>query len=397
MKKLIVFVLKYSTYLILLAILIQLLIYCLVGLKHITIASSLIFYLGLWLIVKFIIILFAKNKQPLRSNLILINSSVFFTLIIIEVALRISGLYSTYFEKRTYYYNSMYENKNADFFIKGRENSTELSFGREYSFTRTPNKEGFSDKEWTTEKDDSCYRIIAIGDSFTEGDGTDADSTWLKFLERKMSNEYVEYFNAGLCGSDPVFEYYILENTLIKYKPDLVILCINPSDIEDIIIRGGFERFQDEEIVFRKGPWWEFIYASSHVSRAFYNVFFDDKLLPKSNPKLENENSLRIIQNCLLKFNNFCKINNCEFVCVFHPFKTDLIKNKNAFKNTMYFCNKNSISYINLYEYFQKQKVKTDINQYYWQKDGHHNAKGYELMADGILKGLTEEHLPPTP
>ncbi len=393
MKKLINFFVKHFSYFILFAILMQIIVYCFVGLKYFTIVSSFIFYLGLWLIFKFAIILIVKNKQPIRNNLILISSSVFLTLIIVEIALRISGLFSTYSEKRTYYYNSMYENNSAEFYIKGREGPTELSYGSEYSFERKPNKEGYSDKDWTIEKKDSCFRIIAIGDSFTEGDGTHKDSTWLKFIERKTPDENIEYFNAGLCGSDPIFGYYNLENTLIKYKPDLVILCVNPSDIEDIVIRGGFERFQNEEIVFKKGPWWEFIYASSHVSRAFYNLFFDDKLLPKSNPKIENQKSIEIIQNCLLKFNTFCEKNNCQFICVFHPFKLEIKKNQNSFENTMSFCEKNAIVYINLNEYYQNQKVKSNIQQYYWKKDGHHNAKGYELMADGIFEGLKKEEV----
>ncbi|MDD2636708.1 MAG: hypothetical protein PHW82_14550 [Bacteroidales bacterium] len=385
---------KYHVKVITLAVLLQLIAYFFIGLKSFIFITPIIIFASLWLFAKVWINRLVKDSDK-KINYITIVSSVFIIICVLELLLRLLGIVAVYSEKRSYYYRSMYDDKFADFFVTGRNKPIQLYSGSEYSYSRTPNNEGYSDKNWKIAKPDSCFRIIAIGDSFTEGDGADQDSTWIKFFERKINKSNFDYFNAGLCGSDPVFGYYNLEHKLIKYKPDLVILCINPSDIDDIIIRGGFERFQNNEIVFRKGPWWEFIYASCHVSRVFYNHFYNWRLLPKYEEVIENKKSLEIIQNCLLKFKHFSANNNCQFICVYHPFQYEVSKYKNSFENTMSFCEENSIVYVDLYEYYQNRKIETNINQYYWEKDGHHKSKGYELMADGIYEGLKQNQLMP--
>jgi lysophospholipase L1-like esterase len=382
----------YHVHIILSLVVIQLIAYLYAGLKSFTIITPLIIYSVLFVIVKHLLKYLVKTDFK-KSNLQLLNFTIFSTLIFVEILLRLSGIVAVYMERRVYHYKSMYDNTYADFHIKGRLYPTELKSGFEYSFLRVPNSEGFSDKEWQIIKSDSIYRVVAIGDSFTEGDGTHSDSTWMKFLERQINDNHFDYMNAGLCGSDAVFSYYVYANKLLKYKPDLAILCINNSDIDDIIIRGGFERFNGNTISFNKAPWWEPIYAASHISRLFFRLFYDNKLIPKSEIKKKDLEAINTIQSSLLKFKILCDENNCDFVCVLHPTKYDLSESINELNAIIPFCQDNSIQYIDLYDFYIQNNVDKNMDKYYWEKDGHHNAKGYKLMSEGIYSGLLKYNI----
>jgi hypothetical protein len=50
----------------------------------------------------------------------------------------------------------------------------------EVSYARQVNAMGLTDKEFTADKAPGEYRIVALGDSFTEGVGADTASTWVK-------------------------------------------------------------------------------------------------------------------------------------------------------------------------------------------------------------------------
>ncbi|MBP7274443.1 MAG: SGNH/GDSL hydrolase family protein [Saprospiraceae bacterium] len=356
--------------------------------------TPVIFYLAIWQLIQFIISIIARQKANInKTNLHIINSSVIITVLIVEIILRLSGVCLSVYEKNGPYY-SIYDSSKADFWINGHEKDYLLE-SKEFSHLRIANKEGFSDKEWNKSKPDSCFRIIGIGDSFTEGMGAHADSTWLKFLEYNIKNTGFEYLNAGLFGSDLIFGYYNLENKLMKYSPNLVILCINLTESIDIMARDGLERFSKKGIVFKTGPWWECIYAASHLSRIFFNVFYTAELIPKLAFDKHKKESIEIMQNCIIKYQQLCDSSHCKFVCVFHPLKFEVQDNSKEFVNVISFCKNNHVACIDLYSYYQQPSVKNQIEQYYWVYDGHHNAYGYELMAKGIYEGLVEQKIIP--
>ena len=80
-----------------------------------------------------------------------------------------------------------------------------------------------------TEKKTS-RRVLAIGDSFTEGDGAVVDSCYPvllgKFLNSPNDSTGYEILNAGTCGSDPVYGYQNLQDRLCNYRPDVVLQTI---------------------------------------------------------------------------------------------------------------------------------------------------------------------------
>lgn len=261
----------------------------------------------------------------------------------------------------------------------------------EFEHYRKTNSLGLCDIEPQVKLDTNIHTIIGLGDSFTEGWGTHADSTWLKFLERKIStNSKLQYqfINAGVGGSDPVFEYVLLRDKLLKYKPNTVILALG-YEIQEMLIRGGLERFQkDGTLKYRDKPFWYRLYKISGIFRIFARNFITNQMLiPKSLIETEERIAIYNMQSIILLFEKMSEIFNFKFVLVIYPEHWEVVNKKyDYWAETINFAQQNGIITVDLLKFYTDsvQMDDSNISNYYWMKDGHHNAKGYEMMAEGI-------------
>ncbi|HPG73412.1 MAG TPA: hypothetical protein PLM49_03910, partial [Bacteroidales bacterium] len=53
-------------------------------------------------------------------------------------------------------------------------------------------------------------------------------------------------------------------------------------------------------------------------------------------------------------------------------------------------CENENIAVANLFAFYDADSIRCDISRYYWLHDGHHNAQGYQLMADAIYLSLLQ-------
>ncbi len=67
------------------------------------------------------------------------------------------------------------------------------------------------------------FRILVLGDSFTEGMQVEQDETFPKLLEQRLGNG-VEVLNAGVAAYGTDSELLFWEREGWKYRPDLVLL-----------------------------------------------------------------------------------------------------------------------------------------------------------------------------
>ncbi len=362
------------------------------------ITSGIVFIISMGLLFRLILNIYEiirKSTVKLEGlRLSIISVSIF--LCLIEIIFILMGYKSTYSEQVDhYYYTSPYKPENSGW-LHVRKNNHDL-ITDEYSYHRTINYEGLSDIEHEIIKKANEYRILGLGDSFTEGDGTDADSTWLKFLERNFAkyplHKNLTYINAGVCGSDPYFEYFLLTDKLLKYKPDLVVLAVNNSDISDIILRGGMERFQpDGTLKYNSAPWWEPIYATIHISRLVFSAVGYNSILVKED-NAEYSKAKEKIAEVLCRFKTLSEKEHFKLIVVFHPVKSEINSNNLELKSVISKVSENnSIDVLNMLDYFIKiEKINAaNSKEYYWKKDGHHNAKGYAAFARGVEWKLKE-------
>lgn len=107
---------------------------------------------------------------------------------------------------------------------------------RDGSWKFVTNAQGFrSDKDFHVDKPPGVFRIIALGDSTTEGFEVRQDYTYSAVLARYLRQNGVdaEVFNTGISGFGTAEELLYLENAGIKYHPDAVVLGFYSNDFDD--------------------------------------------------------------------------------------------------------------------------------------------------------------------
>ncbi len=100
--------------------------------------------------------------------------------------------------------------------------------GRIVSYVKM-NSYGFRDRERTYEKEKGAFRIIVLGDSFTESLEVPLEQTFPYILEERLnwgnSSKKFEVVNLGMSGFGTAQEYLTLKHYGLKYQPDFVILA----------------------------------------------------------------------------------------------------------------------------------------------------------------------------
>lgn len=96
------------------------------------------------------------------------------------------------------------------------------------------NADGLREPELTVAKPAGCYRIALLGDSLTESLQVPYEESFGRLLESKLnaeSGQKIQVLNFGTSGYSTAQEYLQLKEQVMKYKPDLVLVCYNSRDI----------------------------------------------------------------------------------------------------------------------------------------------------------------------
>lgn len=317
-----------------------------------------------------------------------------------EVVLRLSHVCANYTEANnlkgyTSPYECKYDNwfhvrKCTNYFVT--KNCTKRISEKEFTRTFSINSLGLVGKEWT-QKSDSVSRLICMGDSFTEGVGASTDSSYCDVLQSLVSG--TEVLNAGVAGSDPFFCDILLREKLLAYKPNLLTITINESDITDVIIRGGSERFlANGKVQFKKAPWWEFFYGSSRIVRLIArNIFHLDQLFltPKEYAAEETIAIQKLIE-FTDSFQKYCNQQHIRLVFVFHPLAYEIENGQMKCAPILNHCIKQGYETVNVLSYFAQHGVNAgNTSNYFWPIDKHNKNNGYRLFASAIAAHLNNK------
>ncbi len=335
-------------------------------------------------------------------NLLLLLTSLFLALSIAELAVRLSDSQKTYLEQRDNIYRSYYDMApTAGWYLAWDTGRSHYMNSPEFKYWRPTNEHGMGDYSFDSLSRLDGVKIMAMGDSFTEGDGAPYDSSWVKQLERILnenrSGKPVITMNAGICANDPVFSVFQFKNELLRYRPHIAILCMNDSDIHDIKARGGFDRFRpDSTVVYSGRPWWEPFYAINHLFRLFtakmlgldFN-FYPEKKFNESIPAFTD--SLKHTANL---FAELCDLNSIAPVIVFLPLKGELSKDEYtpycaaAVEKLGRLPNAVFIDVLDFYR--RKWKGSATAKELYWEHDNHLNSLGYKMVAEAIEEKIRD-------
>jgi lysophospholipase L1-like esterase len=343
-----------------------------------------------------------KNFQ----NYNLLGVILLLLFVFLEILLITLGIGDTYAEKiKTGYwsrYNSTFETKyrthnpNEQFYIRRPE----------FNHIRICNSLGFSDVEWSLKKRENEKRILVLGDSFTEGVGAPFDSCYPSILRVHLSSidSNISVMNAGIAGDDPCVNFLTYRDLLLKYKPDIILQTLSSNDLNtDIATKGGLERFKKAGVVtFQQAPWWEPIYAFSYISRIFYKALGYNELLLKCTFSSEqksiiNKESIELFQ----QYEMLAKESKAKLIIVLQPNQSELYKGEydyDLMPIIQPFQNSEATEIVDLLPYYLEafKGKESIIKDYYWTLDGHHNPKGYVMMANGIEKKMSEISIIPS-
>lgn len=346
---------------------------------------------------------FGYFKQPVIQKTYLLLFGLLIGLYIAELKLRLDGKYTTYSELREgVFVNPLERTQKTWYMIHQPHQKITLAFENEYAFPRLTNAEGLPDKEWTMKKDSNEIRILTLGDSFTEGDGAAFDSTYPNVLQqlvqKKFPSNKINVMNAGRCGSDPWFEYKKLEDRLLKYQPDFVVVSFSANDLLfDHLCYGGMERFKPDSTISTKlkNPNWMGLYEISHLFRAWMNFKgYDSTFFNKEEQEQNKHTAITDAQKLIANYNRLAHEHSFRCIQMIFPDKNEILENTYDFNVDELLQGNDTLSAITTLDlkrfYADSLNINsTNIKDYYWQIDGHHNAKGYHAMAQGLCSTLT--------
>ncbi len=272
----------------------------------------------------------------------------------------------------------------------------------EFNYEHCYNSQGLRDVDHPIQKSAKRKRYLAFGDSYTEGFGAPVDSTWWKLLEAKLKapkqdSLQQEFIGAGSMGSDIAYCFHLLQDKLVKYKPDVVFYCLNSTDITDLAMRGGMERFTpDGKIQYRmQAPWWEPIYQYSFVLRAWVHQVLKYDFFFTTQQQQEENNKYGINQICQIAsdMNQYCAARKIRFVLIIQPLAYQVKSHSTILDTVDSYCQKSAIPTINLfnsYNTYPADSLPVIVSKRYWPIDGHCKPAGYDFMAAEIFKHAGE-------
>jgi len=355
---------------------------------------SYVVFLGFMTLGLLFLIVFARFfiKPPHKQNLTTLFVSFFLVLVSVEGVLVYAGYMSTYLEER-----GLGRPLDIEYFsakARTRKPNTSYFFSTDaYSFERTTNEFGFSDKSWGDKG--STFRIIALGDSFTEGDGTSMDSTWVSLSERMFQQAGInlEILNGATSGSDPYEELQKFNKILSNLEPDLVILAVSTLDFTyDSQIRGGMERFNNSGVDISIS---ELIYAFSRIGRLVYSKLgYNDQLMQTRDTIHIKQEAQRHIKDVV---DAYSAIDSVPVYVLFFPWVGEVHQsyvyslNETLSKASLEFPN---VRYFDLKDCYQKTMSSQNLSpkDLWWvPTDGHHKPRGYAMMADCIYENISAD------
>ena len=163
------------------------------------------------------------------GNLLLLLGSLTFIVIAIEGALQIKSLFTRGW---TNHHTVCCEHDPLLGWRHVAGRTTAFS-NPEYAITESFNSRGVRGPEYSLEKPSDEYRIVVLGDSFTEGYTVEFEELFSEVLKRRLSEQTgrrIEVINLGVGGYSTDQELLLYQTEGRQYHPDLTVLMFHDND-----------------------------------------------------------------------------------------------------------------------------------------------------------------------
>ncbi len=380
-----------------------------------------------------------KMVKNLLAKVALLMCGLVLALILLEVSVRILGLYrfpkDDFIQPHPELGWSHIANKKGYWSVGEQRIEVEI------------NSKGLRDKEYAYKKKEGIFRILVLGDSFIEGFQVRLDDTVCKVLEHELNRlpGHFEVINAGFGGVGTDYELLFLRREGFKYHPDLVMLGFFANDVYDnyrskaiLDNEAGFLAYEKKGLAVSVR---KFLAKNSCA----YNYF--GTVLPNSMPFLANllmktgllsfqpiddvegpgashyevlaarygprwQQAWEVTKILISEIQRKAADGGSEFAVIGIPFREQvyesrwksLIEMRPSLKKREWdldrperevsrFLDDAKIPFLPLLPHFRRASEKCEL--YYTGPDGHWNVAGHQLAGKIIFDWLVEERLVP--
>lgn len=299
----------------------------------------------------------------------------------------------------------------------------------DYDFHVQTNALGYDGIGFRDDGINDASPIIALGDSFTWGDGIDNDKIWVERLEAESGRDVV---NLGMSGYGSQQILRLLQTYGLPLKPRLILWGFFPNDFND---SGHFAWREETGRLAKQAPepkpWTETLDRELRIYSVAYTWLVSPFEEPDDNEEYERlyytDNTLNLsfvlrsywgkrldpsdkytepglvyTQQALAEAQTAAGQLNAELVVLLFPSKeqvywpivSTLVDNAADFKvnwphdEVKAWCQANGVRYLDLTPVFAAHAAQGE--QLYYRFDAHWNEAGHELAAQTIRQYLAE-------
>lgn len=187
------------------------------------------------------------KSENIFHNLLLVFCGIIIAFVIAEISLRALDIPRSWQAHSSCRQFGFVENKNG--YIHWRnapsaairfiyDGNPRGYFGTGNEVDHHTNSWGFRGREFYAMKPDKTYRIAFLGDSYTFGEGVKDSDTYAEQTAVRLARKLnfpagkIESYNFGVGGYSFVHEWFLLNELVLKMKPDAVVFKIDIADFE---------------------------------------------------------------------------------------------------------------------------------------------------------------------
>src|SRR5262245_42899690 len=126
----------------------------------------------------------------------------------------------------------------------GRKNEVRRLERAEFAVDVRLNALGFRERRLPSPKAPGVRRVVALGDSFTQGFGVEEDDAWPRRLEMVLDAHHPDRYqvvNLGVPGTNPRDQLSHLRDPGLAYEPDVVLVTVMANDVQERWVQREFD------------------------------------------------------------------------------------------------------------------------------------------------------------
>jgi hypothetical protein len=249
----------------------------------------------------------------------------------------------------------------------------------------TTNKFAIRDSEYPLVKGANDYRIAILGGSYEMGTGVGDDEVFEQVAEKKLKPpkdsgiEKIEMMNFSVGGYHVMQQVKMMEEQVLRVKPDMVILFAHSRDQERL---SGFYSDLIEYGMNLEYDYLKKIKKATGVKQSMSEDAIKKAVMPYTDS---------IIMWAYKRIADDCKRNKIKPVWIYLPATNDSLyqKERNWARKVAKDCGYETFDLSSVYDDANiplKKRVKIQVSK----DDPHPNARGHRIIAKGLVKLLTE-------